>query len=88
MNKLFELQSKIDEINSQILNLIIKRNQIVKKIGEYKKQKNLPIFDSRRERDIHKKVEISAKKKGLDRRFVGKLFDLILTQSKTEEKNV
>ena len=43
MNQLKELQDKIDEVNAQILNLLVKRNQIARKIGRYKKKHNLPI---------------------------------------------
>ncbi len=86
MNKLSEWHLKIDEINSQILNLIVKRNQIVKKIGRHKKQDNIPICNLKREKEIHKKMKKIAEKKNIDKKFVRKLFNLILTQSKTEEK--
>ena len=86
MNKLKELQSKIDEVNSKILNLIIKRNQIVKKVGKYKKEKNIPIYDSKREKEIHRKMQKSAEKKNLNKKFVKKLFNLIIKQSKKIEK--
>ena len=82
MNKLLELQSKIDDINSKILNLIVQRNQIVKKIGEYKKQKNLPIYNPKREEEIHKKMRNAAERKNLNKKFVKKLFNLIIKQSR------
>jgi chorismate mutase len=82
MNKLKELQSKIDEINSKILNLVIKRNQIVKKIKEHKKEKNLPVYNPKREKDIHKKMQKAAEKKNLNKKFVRKLFSLIIKQSR------
>ncbi len=88
MNKLKELHLKIDEINSKILNLIVKRNQIVKKIGKHKKEKNLPIYNLKREKEIYNKMEISAKRKGINRKFIRKLFGLILKQSKGVDKNV
>ena len=86
MNKLKELQSKIDEVNSQILNLIVKRNQIVKKIGKHKKEKNLPISNLKKEKEIFNKLMISAERKGLNTKFISKLFTLILKQSKVEQK--
>ena len=85
MDKLTEFQSKIDEINSQILNLIVKRNQIVKKIGQYKKEKNLPVYNFKREQEIYDKFVGSAEKKGLNRSFVKRLFSLILWHSKKDQ---
>ena len=82
MNKLKELQSKIDEINSKILNLVVKRNQIVKKVKEYKKQENLPIYNPKREKEIYEKMRKAAEKKNLNKKFVRKLFSLIIKQSK------
>ena len=86
MNKLSEWHLKINKINSQILNLIVKRNKIVKKIGKYKKQNNIPICDPKREKEIQKKMKKAAEKKEIDKKFVKKLFDLIITQSKREER--
>lgn len=86
MDKLSELRFKIDQINSQILNLIIKRNQIARKIGEYKKEKNLPVNNFEREKEIYENIMASARRKGLNRNFVRRLFDLIFKQSKREQE--
>lgn len=44
------LRQQIDEIDSQIFDLFIKRIYLAKEIGLYKKQHNLPIFDTEREK--------------------------------------
>jgi len=87
MDKLKEFHLKIDEINSQILNLIVKRNQIVKKVFEYKKQNNLPIYNPKREKETYEKYMSCAKNKNLDKFFVHRLFKTIMEQSKKEQKN-
>lgn len=45
------LRQQIDEIDSQIFDLFIKRIYLAKEIGLYKKQHNLPIFDTEREKN-------------------------------------
>ena len=86
MNKLIKLRNEIDKINSQILNLIIKRINIVKKVFYYKKQKNIPAYDIKREKEMLKRVKKLAKQKNLDENFIEKLFKLIIKQGKKEEK--
>lgn len=43
------LRDNINSIDNEILNLLKKRMEISKQIGKYKKDNNLPIFDSKRE---------------------------------------
>lgn len=50
------LRQQIDEIDSQIFDLFIKRIYLAKEIGLYKKQHNLPIFDLKREKNKQKTV--------------------------------
>ena len=78
--KLKNLRLKIDEIDFKILNLISKRTKLVKKIKEYKKQKNFAGFDRNREKEIYQKLEKSAKEKELDENFIKRLFRLIIEQ--------
>ncbi len=70
----------------QILELLRKRMEVSKKVGEYKKQNNISVLDAKREQEVYKKLSKSANKKGLDEKFVKKLFKLIIRQSKKEQK--
>ncbi|VEU80349.1 chorismate mutase [Haploplasma axanthum] len=47
-----ELRKEIDEIDTLMQDLFKKRLAVARKIGEYKKEKNLPIYDSKRENEI------------------------------------
>ena len=49
MNKLEECRNKIDEIDTQIIQLYEARMAIVKEVIEYKIENNLPVLDSGRE---------------------------------------
>ncbi len=59
MDKKFEinkLRKKIDIIDSKISNLLLKRFEIAKKIGEIKKKKNMPVKDFKREKEVLNKI--------------------------------
>lgn len=47
-----DLRKEIDEIDTLMQELFKKRLAVSKKIGEYKKENNLPIYDSKRENEI------------------------------------
>ena len=82
-----ELRKEIDNINSEIVRLISKRNKVVKKIGDYKKNKGLEIYDSKREIEILKKIKLLAKKEGLNEKFILRIFKEILKNSKELQKD-
>lgn len=44
-----KLRSRIDEIDSKILKLYEERMDVVRSIGEYKMENNLPVYDAARE---------------------------------------
>jgi len=54
--KLKELRSEIDLVDSQIIDLIIKRRQLMNGVVEYKVNNNVPVFAPDREQQILKRV--------------------------------
>ncbi len=51
-----EIRNEIDSIDDEILALFIKRMEATKHVAEYKKENNLPILNSQRERKIISRV--------------------------------
>ena len=51
-----ELRQEIDLIDEKLLELFQQRMAIAKEIGQYKKEKSLPVKDSEREREILSKL--------------------------------
>ena len=47
-----ELRKQINEIDDEILSLYLKRMNISKQIGQYKKEHSLPIYDQKREEEL------------------------------------
>jgi len=50
--KLETLRNQIEEIDIEMMKLFIKRMEISKAIGHYKKENNLPVFDPQREKAL------------------------------------
>jgi chorismate mutase/prephenate dehydratase len=55
-NNLDTLRSSIDDIDKSILELFYKRMDICKQVAQYKKDNNLPVFQSGREQQIFDKI--------------------------------
>ena len=48
-----EIRNEIDAIDSQLVELFEKRMDTVRKVAEYKLENNMPIFNSKREQELH-----------------------------------
>lgn len=73
-----ESRKKIDEIDAEMTELFLKRMSLSAEIAEYKKEKNLPVFNAEREKKIieeeqKKSPEILQK---YLKDFYGKIFEL------------
>ncbi len=65
-NKLKELRNEIDSIDNEILTLLNKRMQIVKKVGDLKNNTNAPVYRPEREREIIQRLtNLSKKQNGI-----------------------
>ena len=51
-----ELRGQIDAIDSQLVELYRQRLEVADRIGTYKRENGLPIYDSERERSLLNKV--------------------------------
>ena len=72
---------------AKVIAKVLKQGKdMVEKIGKFKKENNLPILNSEREKEIFSRLEKLAEEKGLNKNFVKELFGLIIKQSKIEQK--
>ena len=82
-----ELRKAIDELDEEILNLLSKRKDFVRKVAKLKENLGLPVFDKRREEEILKSISNRAKQLGLDVHSVSNIFGAIFQGSKAEQQN-
>ncbi|WP_456480134.1 prephenate dehydratase [Nautilia sp.] len=63
-NKLLELRKKIDIIDDELLRLLNRRMEIVRKVGELKNTSNSPVYRPEREKEIIKRLTKLSKEEG------------------------
>ncbi len=81
INKLEQFRLSIDSLDYQLLELLSKRMNIVQKIGEYKNQKNISIFQLERWKKIRQTRIKAGKELKLDKDFVKKIIQLVHNES-------
>ena len=86
-NGLVEYRMQIDEIDDQILSLVKQRFDITKKVGEWKQEHNVAIFQQGRYEEILKKNEIRAKRYNLDLDLINNIFNVIHEKSVEQQLN-
>ncbi len=75
------LRSEIDQIDSEIIELLAKRMEISKKIGEYKKAHNMMVVQLGRHDTIMKERGDMGEKLGLPRQFIARIMSAIHEES-------
>lgn len=78
---LLQFREQIDSIDHQMLDLLAQRMSVINKIGEYKLDQNLTIFQLRRWEKILKTRAEYGKKLGLDKAFILAILELMHKES-------
>lgn len=86
MNDIELLRKQISEVDAEIINLIALRQQISKKIGEYKKEHNLPVLDAAREALLHEFHSMQSIEHGVSPELATKVFDVLIEESRKVQK--
>ncbi len=76
-----DFREAIDKIDEEILIGLLKRQEISKLIGEYKKKNNLKIEDKNREKELLEKLKLKARTWGFNEKQVSTLWKIILENS-------
>ena len=82
MTQLEKYREEIIEVDKQIAKFLEKRFEIVTKIGDYKRKKNLPIQDLKRDEVVMKNA-IDSLENNTYRKEVEKVFQNIILTSKS-----
>ncbi len=80
-NKLEELRAKIDEVDYELIDIIAKRLDLVKQIGEYKRNSSITILQLKRWRNIIQDRLKKGVEKGLSKKLLIDLFELVHEES-------
>ena len=81
-------RSTIDRLDAIIVNALIERFSVTKRIGILKAENNIETYDSEREETQVKTLEKLIKDSDLDKKFIVNLMKLITTESKKNHEQI
>jgi chorismate mutase len=81
-------RSTIDRLDAIIVNALIERFSVTKRIGLLKAENNIETYDSEREETQVKTLEKLIKDSDLDKKFIVNLMKLITTESKKNHEQI
>ncbi len=88
IKELENLRIKIDDADSQILDILGNRMKVSDQIGKIKKKQNVAILQSERWKNILKKMISDGKQKGLSEDFILKIFKAIHQESINHQEKI
>ena len=81
-------RSTIDRLDVIIVNALMERFSVTKRIGLIKAENNIETYDSEREKTQVKTLEKLIKDSDLDKKFIVNLMKLITTESKKNHEQL
>lgn len=82
------LREEINRIDEDIIGLLSRRMEVVKKIAALKKAKGIPVEDRDREKTLFLKLEKEARRNNIDEKFVSEVFGVIVSYSKLIQNKI
>ena len=84
--ELKKLRGQIDEFDLAIVELLISRMEVIKDVGQVKKENNIPFIQEARWREIVAKTQEAAKSSDLNPELILKVFKAIHEESLEVQK--
>lgn len=85
-DELTELRTKIDKVDSQIINLIKERLALVAQVGKYKKKKGIPPLDEERWKEVLQNR--IAQSQGISEETIQTIWNVLHTEALQVEEEV
>lgn len=87
MNKtLDDLRKEIDIIDDELLKVLVKRFDVVRKIGKLKQEQHIPPLDEKRWQEVRHNITEKAKKLNLSEETISNIYEEIHNAALTLEK--
>jgi chorismate mutase len=83
-----KMRQQINQLDDELLQLLGQRMKIADKIGEYKKENNITILQTRRWNEILDRAEKKGMKYGLTKEFIVRYLDAVHMESITHQNKV
>lgn len=78
MDEINKLRGEIDKIDQELLDLIVRRIELVRAIGAVKKNEGIEVIDEEREKEIFNRLTTLAGEKGIDPDIVKKIWNVLI----------
>ncbi len=85
---LTELRSQIDKLDDELLELLSRRMRVSRDIGQYKKEHNMPVLQTRRYEELLARRAGQAVEMGMDREFMRTVLQAIHEESIRQQMEV
>ena len=79
------IRTQIDELDNQLLDIFNRRAALALQIGEIKKERQLAVYDPKREQRIFARMQ-QANKGPLDNSAIVRLFERVIDESRSLER--
>ena len=84
--QLAQLREAIDSVDAEILRLVASRVELVLSIAEYKRARQMPVYDPDRERAVIERL-LGLAPANLDPQLVRRIFERIIDESRRVEQH-
>ncbi len=84
--QLAQLREAIDSVDAEILRLVASRVELVLSISEYKRVRQMPVYDPDRERAVIERL-LGLAPANLDPQLVRRIFERIIDESRRVEQH-
>lgn len=88
VNQLEEIRRQIDRVDHEMIEVLARRMSLVERLGEYKKENNVAIFQVERWNEVFKTRPDWAARMNVSQEFIGELFKLIHLESIRKQTEV
>lgn len=86
--RIAQLRQHIDELDEQVMEILAKRMRVCREIGQYKKEHNITVLQTRRYNEILDKLGVQGEMCGMNADFVKKIYAEIHEESVRQQIEV
>lgn len=86
--KLEKMRQQINHLDDELMQILGQRMKVAEKIGQYKKENNITILQTRRWNDILERAYKKGEKFGLSKEFITKYFDAVHMESIAHQNDI
>jgi chorismate mutase len=83
-----KMRQQINQLDDELMQILSQRMKIAEKIGQYKKDNNITILQTRRWNDILERAYKKGERIGLSKEFITKYFDAVHMESIAHQNNI